>query len=199
MIVYVESNFILELALEQSEVEPCRELIEIAEAGRIELVIPAVAFVEPYEKQHRTIAERNKTYRRFSASMQQLGRTQRYASSADRVIAEVATLVVESVNSESERLDDLLLKLINRCRVIPLHPDVVIQSFQIRSDFGLTPEDAYVFASISLDAQTHRGQKVFISRDRAFADANLTEILRQQNCHYIYSFGDGAQYVDAVA
>ena len=38
---YVESNFVLELALEQDEAESCRDILSLCEAGRLDLVIPA--------------------------------------------------------------------------------------------------------------------------------------------------------------
>lgn len=41
MIVYVESNFVLELALRQEEHGACERILEHAEANHIELVIPA--------------------------------------------------------------------------------------------------------------------------------------------------------------
>jgi hypothetical protein len=41
MNVYVESNFVLEEALEQEQCESCKELIRMASIGAIRLVIPA--------------------------------------------------------------------------------------------------------------------------------------------------------------
>ena len=48
MNVYVESNFILEQALEQEQCESCEQLIQIAAAGSIRLVIPAFSLAEPH-------------------------------------------------------------------------------------------------------------------------------------------------------
>ena len=41
MIVYVESNFVLELAFLQEEYESCMELLRLAESRDIHLVLPA--------------------------------------------------------------------------------------------------------------------------------------------------------------
>ena len=49
MIVYVESNFVLELAFLQEESEDCSEILQLAEAQRIELVFPSFCVGEPYE------------------------------------------------------------------------------------------------------------------------------------------------------
>ena len=48
MNVYVESNFMLEQALEQEQCENCKELIGIASAGSIRLVVPAFSLAEPH-------------------------------------------------------------------------------------------------------------------------------------------------------
>jgi len=48
MNVYVESNFVLEQALEQEQSESCQRLISLAVAGSIRLLIPAFSLVEPH-------------------------------------------------------------------------------------------------------------------------------------------------------
>ena len=48
MNVYVESNFVLEQALEQEQCESCKELIGIASSGSIRLVVPAFSLAEPH-------------------------------------------------------------------------------------------------------------------------------------------------------
>lgn len=50
MIVYVESNFVLEIALEQREASSAEAILGLAENGEIELAIPAVALAEPFSK-----------------------------------------------------------------------------------------------------------------------------------------------------
>ena len=49
MIVYVESNFVLELAFLQEEYESCLELLHLAESQAMHLVLPAFSVGEPYE------------------------------------------------------------------------------------------------------------------------------------------------------
>ena len=48
MILYVESNFVLELAREQDEHMAASELLRLAETGGIELAFPAIALCEPF-------------------------------------------------------------------------------------------------------------------------------------------------------
>ena len=49
MNVYVESNFVLELALLQEQSSSCEEILSLSEDGRIRLVLPAYSLIEPYE------------------------------------------------------------------------------------------------------------------------------------------------------
>ena len=48
MNVYIESNFVLERALEQEECESCAEIIQFASRGHLTLVIPAFSLAEPH-------------------------------------------------------------------------------------------------------------------------------------------------------
>jgi len=49
MIVYVETNFVLELALLQEQHESCEAIVQLCQAGAIRLVLPAYSLIEPYE------------------------------------------------------------------------------------------------------------------------------------------------------
>src|SRR5881394_3448686 len=46
LIAYIESNFVLELALEQEEAPAAQKILELAEKGRIELAFPTFALSE---------------------------------------------------------------------------------------------------------------------------------------------------------
>jgi hypothetical protein len=48
MIVYIESNFVLEQALEQEQCESCEALIRIAGDRAIRILIPAFSLAEPH-------------------------------------------------------------------------------------------------------------------------------------------------------
>ena len=48
MIVYVKSNFILEIALEQNQATAAESILALAESGQIELAFSAFALSEPF-------------------------------------------------------------------------------------------------------------------------------------------------------
>ena len=70
MIVYVESNFVLELALLQGEHQSCDSIVSLAESLTIDLAIPAFSLAEPYDVWRRRNGERTELYERL---IQQMG------------------------------------------------------------------------------------------------------------------------------
>lgn len=48
MIVYVETNFVLEIAREQEQVVSANKILALAEEGKIELAFPAFTLSEPF-------------------------------------------------------------------------------------------------------------------------------------------------------
>jgi hypothetical protein len=63
--VYVESNFVLELALLQEQQASCTEILRLSETGKVRLVIPAYSLAEPYE----TLVRRHKQRKRMKAEL----------------------------------------------------------------------------------------------------------------------------------
>ncbi len=48
MKVYVETNFLVEVALAQEECVSCEEILSLSEAGRTQLIFPAFCIPEAY-------------------------------------------------------------------------------------------------------------------------------------------------------
>lgn len=65
MDVYVESNFVLELALLQEQHESCQELLDLAQVKQITLIVPAFSLAEPYE----TLIRNNKKRQKLSQDL----------------------------------------------------------------------------------------------------------------------------------
>ena len=65
MNVYVESNFVLELALLQEQSASGEAILRLGEEHRVHLVVPAYALVEPYETLARRHKQREKDEKRF--------------------------------------------------------------------------------------------------------------------------------------
>lgn len=65
MIVYVETNFVLEVALGQEQAEAAAEILNRAEGGEIELAIPYLSLVEPFS----TVTKRHRDRKHLSSAL----------------------------------------------------------------------------------------------------------------------------------
>src|SRR6266446_5464157 len=82
MIVYVESNFVLELAFLQEEYESCLELLRLAESQDIHLVLPAFSIGEPYEVWVRRSKQRRELRDQMSTASRELWRSRPYQATS---------------------------------------------------------------------------------------------------------------------
>ncbi len=64
MTVYVESNFVLEQALQQEQSDSCDAIVNLAVSGDISLVIPAFSLAEPHQALALKEKARNRTWSR---------------------------------------------------------------------------------------------------------------------------------------
>ena len=76
MIVYVESNCFLEIALEQEQSSATRSIISLAENRQIELAYPSFALSEPFENIMRARRERNITQKSLEKILIDLERSE---------------------------------------------------------------------------------------------------------------------------
>lgn len=74
MNVFVETNFVLELALEQQESPSCERLLALAAENAIRLLLPAYSFIEPHETLTRRHRDRETLRSQISNELAQLAR-----------------------------------------------------------------------------------------------------------------------------
>src|SRR4051812_28014788 len=76
MNVYVESNFVLELAFTQEHYRICDKLVRLCESRHVQLILPAYSIIEPYEKIIRQRKQRHALkLNQIDPELRQLGRT----------------------------------------------------------------------------------------------------------------------------
>jgi predicted nucleic acid-binding protein len=147
MIVYVESNFVLELAYLQEQLEDCRAIVELAEAGSIHLVLPAFSISEPYESFVRRYKERRALLDRLQRETRELSRSQPYTGIPEESTAITATFV-RSLEEEKERLDEITLRIVRCAESIPTTADVLARAIEFQRGLIRSPQDAIVYASV---------------------------------------------------
>jgi hypothetical protein len=95
--VYVESNFVLQLALLQEFHASCDAIVRRCEGGAARLVIPAFCLIEPYGTLGRRHAQRERIKRDLDSEFRQLART----SSLGERLAEFESLTSLLIDSAS--------------------------------------------------------------------------------------------------
>lgn len=195
MNVYVESNFVLELALRQAQSESCQTLV--AATGQITLVVPAYSLAEPYETITRRRKERAQVKRDVDAALRQLRRTSGYSSDVDE-LRDLTSVLITSANEERFRLDAVATQLIEVAEVIPLDSRIIAESLKCQKDFDFSPQDALVYASVMshVTSSSSVESSCFLSRDaRDFEDQSVIEELSEWKCRLLTDFDNGLGFV----
>jgi len=167
VILYLETNGILELALRQERVADTERLVELAKAGNIALAVPAIALAESYYP----LRERMQWFEQYQRMTQEavsaMGRSQ--AEAYTKIAAagsEVETQLVAILTQERGSLEQSILSLIDLAESIPLSADIIQSSINLSAAIGLTEFDAMICASVINHANGEPdARKAFLSYD----------------------------------
>ena len=195
MIVYVESNFPLELARRQEESVAVEEILGLAEARRIELVFPQLAVLEPFGTLDRYASERNRLLADLQRQLTELSRSHSHHPLVANIQPLVATLATLRAD-ETSRLENTVARMLGCGRSLPLTGAVFGEAVAAEQRLDLSPQDAIVFATIVADltALAQPGETCFVSRNSKDFFAARPELLRW-SCRYIASFTDALGFV----
>ncbi len=199
MIAYIESNFVLEVALLQEQHPSCDSIVRLAESRTIDLAIPAFSLFEPYEVWRRRAVERTELYRRLDLEMRRLARTESYAQTVED-LKDLASILVLSGDEDKRRLDQIVSRILDCAIVIPLQAETLRAAIQYQDSLDVSPQDSVVYASVIAHlSATSPGPKCFLNRDRRdFSNPDVREGLRQYGCRLITRFDDGFSYINSV-
>jgi hypothetical protein len=196
VIVYVESNFCLELAFQQEEEAHAEEILTLAEAGKLELAFPQFAVCEPFSTLNRYDNERRKLLTQLNTHLSELNR-----SAPQQAVVAGAQPLVETLarigQDQADRLEAVIERMLNCGRSIALTATLFASARQFASQFDLSPQDAVVAASVlgdllpqSAAADSH----AFLSRN-----SNDFNPMKGQfgdlGCRYIAKFEHGLQFI----
>jgi len=198
MNVYVETNFLLELVLEQEESDSCERLIELAEAKRIRLVIPAFSLAESHIALMRKQSERNKLMAQLRDSFRDIGRSKSFRSSFETLLG-ITSVVVDSTGRERTRLQDRTQELLTVAEVIPLDDKLVWNAlgFQVALDWSF--QDAVVLASVQYHIEETKPERsCFLNRNsKDFDDPDLRDRLGEMGSRFFARFDRGLGFIQS--
>ncbi len=181
MIVYVESNFILEIVRRQSQVESAEKILQLAENGKIELAFPSFALCEPFW----TITWREREQERLSKLL-------------EGMIDQLPTLLANAAKKERDSLWTTVNRLIDAGISIETNSACLRQALDYQKRFDFSQQDSIIYAAVIADMQ-HRPfaeTKCFISTNyKDFKDPAIIDELNSYNCRYEQSFGKGLNFI----
>jgi len=91
MIIYAESNFVLELALLQKEHQSCQKILSLCETGNVNFVLPAMCLTEPLDTLVRRAKNRKSFAYQLEIEVKQLSRTALYSAQLETLQEIAAT------------------------------------------------------------------------------------------------------------
>jgi predicted nucleic acid-binding protein len=197
MNIYVETNFVLELAFVQDEHESCERILESCEAGQAMLALPAFCLAESYE----TLIRRRKKRRRIrddlDTELRELGRSGPYKQEIG-AFRSVVGLLARSEEEEERRLIDVLERVSRIAKLIPLEADVLSGVTPCRAKYSLTPQDSIVYLSVLRHLTSEGGRdSCFVNRNRKdFDDPDIEESLANRGCKMLFSFTRALHYLE---
>ncbi len=196
MNVYVESNFILELALEQEQSSSCDAILSFGEHQDIRLVLPAFSLSEPYETLGRRAKDRKALKDRVAQEMQQLSRSKPYTEKIE-ALQDVTSLLVQSIEEEQLRLNATIKHLLHIAVIIPLQQTVFVAAATFQASTELSPHDAIIYASVLEHLQGAASQPhCFLTRNsRDFDDPDIVDTLDKYQCKILFNFEHGFRFI----
>jgi len=194
----VESNFVLELAFLQKDSSSCERLLELAEAGSIELALPAFCVGEPYERLVRRDRQRRDVHRKLSEELRELARSAHYAAATEN-LGSLTGLLVDSGEQEKKSLNEVLRRLIATATLIPIDRDVLAAALGAQAELGLSPQDSIVYASVRSRIASTDDNQCFINKNtKDFLIPQIEEEFEGNGCKLLGNFRDGLGYAQSV-
>lgn len=195
MNVYVESNFVLELALLQEQQSACETILRLCERDGLQLVLPAYSLVEPYETLRRRQADRQQMKSSLDAQFRQMSRTTAYR---DRLqdFARMTSLLVDSAGEDMLRLESVQARLLSCSELVPLEGSILTRATEQRTLYGLSAQDSVVYASILVHLERSGEPGCFLSRDSDFDDPLIRRQLEERGAELLIGFEAGLQFLE---
>ena len=196
MNVYIESNFVLELALLQEQHTACEEILRLSERGALALYLPAYALMESVETLTRRQADRRQVRTVLENQLVQLARTAIYTERLPELKG-LASLLVDSAVEDLKRLEHLRSRFLNGAGLIALEGSILSAASQYQSRYDLHIQDAVMYASILSHLELSRAPGCFLTRDGDFDDPRIKRELKSYNCKLVWGFESGLQFLSS--
>ncbi len=195
MIVYVETNFVLELGYLRPTSDHCQRLLDLAGEGKISLVVPAFALIESRLAWRSNVDRRNRLHSAVRTELGELARSRPLADIASQSKAFVAALI-DTADDDRHRLESAVEALLQQATVLPTEPAIVTQALAAELTFALSPQDSIVYVTVRGHAERNQGPKLFVTQNaRDFRVPKIVVELARQECKLLFAFDAAEAYV----
>lgn len=201
--VYVESNYLLEIALQQDETALAEMFLDLAEQQSIQLRLPDSCLGEAYSTIGRRRQERERLIEGLRQEWRQISRSTTHFQLASTL--EQATRLLPVLYSEQlDRLEVVLSRVLALGPLIATNYQTYQESLKYQQRHLLRAQDALIYASVISDLRAIRlvfsqDQTVFVTRNtKDFDVPSIKTELATYACRLIGSFAGGLQYVRSV-
>lgn len=198
MNIYVETNFILELVFEQEKCASCEKILELCEAQKAKLIIPAYSLAEPHEKLIRQKQERRRLQESLDKELRELSRAKSYKNRLDS-IEDIKSLIVQSSQEIGENFAKYREYLLEIAEIIPLKADILLNAASAEENYDLSPQDALVYVSVLKHLQENKPQQAcFLNQNsKDFKTPDIVDELESLNCRLITRFDAGYKFLQS--
>ena len=195
MIVYIESNFILEIAFRQEEEESAKGILELARKRRIKLAFPMFSLGEPYATLIIRDTGRKRLLQDLNAEREQLTRSAGKQTVVDN-LSSTSRLLSDVSKAHADALESCVEKLLHIGRPFPTDSKAFARAKKYKE--VLQPKDSIIYASMTADIRKQEltEPKCFITRDKDFQLPQIRRNLKKFNCKILSSYKDGLDYMN---
>lgn len=198
MHVFLETNFVLELALRQQEYRYCERIRQQASITppRYTLYVPQYALSEAFQRL-RPLKNERAEYEQYVLMQveQHLREDDSDADAMDAFKRTLATLLAERTRTQTQRLYKFVAELMQEAPGPALTPASVIEAQELAERHGLQIQDALIYACVlaKMRELPADAPKLFVSRNKKdFGKPTILEELNQLNSEYVASFQSAA-------
>ena len=193
MILYVESNFVLEIALGQEQGEPAEAILRAAEVGAVDLVVSLFALSEPFG----TVTQRGRTHRHVSGQLNEqirdLARSRLHRQEV-ALLEPIPQVLTGIAQREADSLTEVVGRLLNAGRGIGIDAINFVRARGYQARYSFTAQDAIIYAGVISDLTVQPSDEAtcFISKNgKDFPAPALREKLVSFNCAFVDNVAEG--------
>lgn len=194
MNIYVETNFVLELAYLRSTSDNCQRLLTLGRDHSINIVVSSFALVEARLAWQRNATRRNRLHSAVRSELGELSRSRPLTDIPLQSQAFVAALI-DTAQQDRARLEAALEALAHIGAVTPVTPLTLVSAYEAEQRLGLSPQDAIIYSSVVEHVQSDT------SRDHLFVTQNKRDFLivedelASHGCKLLFAFDAAEGYV----